>query len=94
MMFCNTQSTTSDFWLMRIDEIGRPQEVEAVRTCKNRGVRLIASAHGDLRKLIENPKLLWVGMRSQECHSGRQASKNERGCVPKDKVRTCRTSDI
>jgi hypothetical protein len=29
MMFCNTQSTTSDFWLMRIDEIGRPQEVEA-----------------------------------------------------------------
>jgi stage III sporulation protein SpoIIIAA len=43
--------------VMIIDEIGRPTEVEAARTCKNRGVRLIASAHGDLRKLIKNPKL-------------------------------------
>jgi stage III sporulation protein SpoIIIAA len=43
--------------VMVIDEIGRPTEVEAARTCKNRGVRLIASAHGDLRKLIKNPKL-------------------------------------
>lgn len=43
--------------VMVIDEIGRPMEVEAARTCKNRGVRLIASAHGDLRKLIKNPKL-------------------------------------
>jgi len=42
---------------MVIDEIGRNTEVEAARTCKNRGVRLIASAHGDLRKLIKNPKL-------------------------------------
>ena len=40
-----------------IDEIGRPTEVEAARTCRNRGVRLIASAHGDLRKLVKNPKL-------------------------------------
>lgn len=43
--------------VMVIDEIGRPTEVEAARTCKNRGVRLIASAHGDLRKLVKNPKL-------------------------------------
>ena len=43
--------------VMVIDEIGRPTEVEAARTCKQRGVRLIASAHGDLRKLIKNPKL-------------------------------------
>jgi stage III sporulation protein SpoIIIAA len=43
--------------VMVIDEIGRPTEVEAARTCKNRGVRLIASAHGDLRKLLKNPKL-------------------------------------
>lgn len=42
---------------MVIDEIGRSSEVEAARTCKQRGVRLIASAHGDLRKLIKNPKL-------------------------------------
>jgi stage III sporulation protein SpoIIIAA len=40
-----------------IDEIGRITEVEAARTCKNRGVRLIASAHGDLRQLVKNPKL-------------------------------------
>ena len=43
--------------VMVIDEIGRTTEVEAARTCKNRGVRLIASAHGDLRMLIKNPKL-------------------------------------
>ena len=43
--------------VMCIDEIGRPTEVEAARTCKNRGVRLIASAHGDLRGLVKNPKL-------------------------------------
>lgn len=40
-----------------IDEIGRPTEVEAARTCRHRGVRLIASAHGDLRSLVKNPKL-------------------------------------
>jgi stage III sporulation protein SpoIIIAA len=38
--------------VMVIDEIGRPREVNAARTCKQRGVRLIASAHGDLRKLV------------------------------------------
>ena len=43
--------------IMTIDEIGRSSEVEAARTCKNRGVRLIASAHGDLRSLIKNPRL-------------------------------------
>ena len=43
--------------VMVIDEIGRLSEVEAARTCKQRGVRMIASAHGDLRKLIKNPKL-------------------------------------
>ena len=43
--------------VMVIDEIGRPEEVEAARTCKMRGVRMIASAHGDLRKLIKNKQL-------------------------------------
>jgi stage III sporulation protein SpoIIIAA len=43
--------------VMVIDEIGRPEEVEAARTCKMRGVRMIASAHGSLRKLIKNSKL-------------------------------------
>jgi stage III sporulation protein SpoIIIAA len=43
--------------VMIIDEIGRITEVDAAQTCKNRGVRLVASAHGDLRKLLKNPKL-------------------------------------
>jgi len=43
--------------VMVIDEIGNPMEVEAARTCKQRGVRMIASAHGSLRKLIKNSKL-------------------------------------
>ena len=43
--------------VMVIDEIGRPEEVEAARTCKMRGVRMMASAHGDLRKLIKNKQL-------------------------------------
>ena len=43
--------------IMIIDEIGRPTKVEAARTCKSQGVRLVASAHGDLRKLIKNPKI-------------------------------------
>ena len=43
--------------VMVIDEIGRANEVEASRTCKERGVRLVASAHGDFRKLLKNPKL-------------------------------------
>jgi hypothetical protein len=51
---------------MIIDEIGRTTVVEAARPCKNRGVRLLASAHGDLRKLIKNPNLrgLVLGVQS------------------------------
>ena len=40
-----------------IDEIGRRAEVDAAQTCKQRGVRLVASAHGDLRKLVKNREL-------------------------------------
>jgi stage III sporulation protein SpoIIIAA len=43
--------------IMVIDEIGRSAEVEAARTCKQRGVRMIASAHGDLRKLVKNKQI-------------------------------------
>jgi stage III sporulation protein SpoIIIAA len=43
--------------VMVIDEIGRPREVQAARTVKQRGVRMIASAHGDLRKLLKNKDL-------------------------------------
>lgn len=43
--------------VMIIDEIGRKQEAVAAATCKSRGVRLIASAHGNLVGLIKNPEL-------------------------------------
>ena len=49
------QNHTPD--VMVIDEIGRPAEVEAAQTCKQRGVRMIASAHGDVRKLLKNQQL-------------------------------------
>ena len=42
---------------MIVDEIGRRQEVLAARTVRQRGVRIIASAHGDLRKLVQNHEL-------------------------------------
>ena len=43
--------------VMVIDEIGRSKEVNAARTVKQRGVRMIASAHGDLRRLVKNAEL-------------------------------------
>eukprot|EP00536_Pseudo-nitzschia_multiseries_P010783 jgi/Psemu1/204118/e_gw1.341.10.1 len=43
--------------VMVIDEIGRSREVQAANTVKQRGVRMIASAHGDLRKLLKNKDL-------------------------------------
>mmetsp|Transcript_49006 Transcript_49006/g.118703 ORF Transcript_49006/g.118703 Transcript_49006/m.118703 type:complete len:519 (+) Transcript_49006:740-2296(+) len=43
--------------VMVIDEIGRPKEVQAARTVKQRGVRMIASAHGSFRKLLKNKDL-------------------------------------
>lgn len=44
--------------VMVIDEIGRPKEVQSARTVKQRGVRMIASAHGDLRRLVKNKDLV------------------------------------
>jgi stage III sporulation protein SpoIIIAA len=38
--------------VMIVDEIGRPTEVAAVRTVKQRGVRVVGSAHGSLESLI------------------------------------------
>jgi stage III sporulation protein SpoIIIAA len=49
------QNHTPD--IIVVDEIGRPQEVEAAATIKNRGVRLMATAHGTFRDLMHNPGL-------------------------------------
>mmetsp|Transcript_19182 Transcript_19182/g.47747 ORF Transcript_19182/g.47747 Transcript_19182/m.47747 type:complete len:745 (-) Transcript_19182:994-3228(-) len=43
--------------VMIIDEIGRSKEVRAASTIKQRGVRMLASAHGDLRSLLKNSDL-------------------------------------
>jgi len=43
--------------VMIIDEMGRSNEVAAAQTVKQRGVRIIASAHGDFRKLMKNKQL-------------------------------------
>lgn len=40
-----------------VDEIGRKAEVAAAGTVRQRGPRLITSAHGDLRSLIKNQAL-------------------------------------
>lgn len=50
------QNHTPD--VMVVDEIGRRKEVEAARKVVQRGVRLIASAHGDLKSLMEEPELV------------------------------------
>ena len=39
------------------DEVGRPAEVAAMQTVRERGVRCIASAHGNLRSLVHNKEL-------------------------------------
>ena len=52
-------------------------EVEAARTCKNRGVRLIASAHGDLRKLVKNSKLRGLVGGVQSVTLGDEQAKEE-----------------
>lgn len=43
--------------VMIIDEIGRPQEVRAARTCKERGVAMVGSAHGSFSSLLRNNDL-------------------------------------
>eukprot|EP00039_Didymoeca_costata_P022892 m.5483 g.5483 ORF g.5483 m.5483 type:complete len:827 (-) comp3316_c0_seq1:2383-4863(-) len=43
--------------VMVIDEIGRSPEVEAAKTVKQRGVRIISTGHGTLRKLNKNKQL-------------------------------------
>jgi len=55
VMIETLQNHTPD--VIIIDEIGRTKEVDAAKTVKERGVRLIASAHGDFRSLMRNSQL-------------------------------------
>lgn len=65
-----------------IDEIGRKAEVLAAGTVRQRGPRLIASAHGDFRALIKNPDLKGLVGGSQQVILGdvaaaKSSSKNK-----------------
>ncbi|CAH0489262.1 unnamed protein product [Peronospora farinosa] len=53
-----------------VDEIGRKAEVLAASTVRQRGPRLIASAHGDFRALIKNPDLKGLVGGSQQVTVG------------------------
>ena len=81
---------------MVIDEIGRAKEVKAARTCKQRGVRLLASAHGDLRKLLKNGELnaLVVGIESTTLGDGMAKEEaKKRGSSDVSKVKTERANE-
>jgi len=60
---------------MIIDEIGRLQEVEAARTCKQRGIRTISSAHGNFKTLIKKPHLKGLVGRIEVVTVGDDAAK-------------------
>ena len=60
-----------------IDEVGRTQEVQAACTVKERGVRIIASAHGDLRSLIKNKDLRGLVANIETVTLGDQVAKEE-----------------
>ncbi|OWZ11850.1 hypothetical protein PHMEG_00015068 [Phytophthora megakarya] len=53
-----------------VDEIGRKPEVLSASTVRQRGPRLIASAHGDFRALIKNPELKGLVGGSQQVTVG------------------------
>ncbi|KAG3153026.1 hypothetical protein PC129_g15904 [Phytophthora cactorum] len=58
-----------------VDEIGRKAEVLDVSTVRQRGPRLIASAHGDFRALIKNPDLKGLVGGSQQVIVGDKEAK-------------------
>ena len=79
--------------IMVIDEIGRPKEVQAARTVKQRGVRMVASAHGSFRKLLKNKDLngLIGGIESVTLgdEMAKEESKRKNKPISKTKVQRC-----
>ncbi|TDH72736.1 hypothetical protein CCR75_003681 [Bremia lactucae] len=63
-----------------VDEIGRKAEVLAASTVRQRGPRLIASAHGDFRALLRNPDLKGLVGGSQQVTLGdKEAKESSKG---------------
>lgn len=71
------QNHTPDVIL--VDEIGRRPEVDAARTVKQRGVRLVASAHGDLTGLVKNHVLNGLVGGVESITLGDEAAKRNHG---------------
>ncbi|OWZ01675.1 hypothetical protein PHMEG_00026888 [Phytophthora megakarya] len=74
-----------------MDEIGRKEEVLAASTVRQRGPRLIASAHGDFRALIKNPDLKGLIGGSQQVTVGDDAAAKS---PTKSKLQTQRTGNF
>ncbi|KAI9986604.1 hypothetical protein PInf_025557 [Phytophthora infestans] len=72
-----------------VDEIGRKAEVLAASTVRQRGPRLIASAHGDFRALIKNPDLKGLVGGSQQVTIGDKEAKS----LNKGKLQTQRAGN-
>ena len=79
--------------VMVIDEIGRLKEVQAARTVKQRGVRMIASAHGSFRTLLKNKDLngLIGGIESVTIgdEMAKEEAKRKNKPISKRKVQRC-----
>ena len=57
------------------DEIGRKKEVTAIRTVKERGVRCISSAHGNLRGLGKSTDINYKYMMANHCANSQKVPK-------------------
>ncbi|KAE9356987.1 hypothetical protein PR003_g2030 [Phytophthora rubi] len=73
-----------------VDEIGRKAEVLAASTVRQRGPRLIASAHGDFRALLQNPDLKGLVGGSQQVTVGDSAAAQS---ATKSKLQTQRAGN-
>ena len=79
--------------VMVIDEIGRSEEVGAVRACKMRGVRVIACARGDVRQVVKSTQLkgLVCGSDTAAHDDGAAHADAQRGDAPPGSVHTFTT---
>eukprot|EP00516_Mucochytrium_quahogii_P000510 CAMPEP_0203754400 /NCGR_PEP_ID=MMETSP0098-20131031/7992_1 /ASSEMBLY_ACC=CAM_ASM_000208 /TAXON_ID=96639 /ORGANISM=" , Strain NY0313808BC1" /LENGTH=724 /DNA_ID=CAMNT_0050645377 /DNA_START=110 /DNA_END=2284 /DNA_ORIENTATION=+ len=64
---------------MIIDEIGRKAEVSAAQTVKERGVRVVASAHGSFRSLANNIQLNGLLGGKEKVTLGDEEARNSNG---------------
>jgi len=66
--------------MLLVDELSNINEVKGVGTAKERGVRLVSSAHGDLRSLMKNSAMRgMLGGIEQVVLGDVMASRTERG---------------